>query len=155
MLTRSLYRLVFRPSASPVVLVDWGDLAEIPGLPWEQKVQVEPLLAAASAWFAARGNVNRTWRIQRVRGYASAQALHTGILAEDAALSALSGVTADFEVRVLTQPDPGGTITARTAARYVAARAAIASVQVETEQPLLRATWTYALQLGPLASAAP
>lgn len=153
MVALSLYRIVLRPSDPLLTIVDWGDMADIPAPPWTQQVQEDPLIGASWPYLRARGNVTRKWAITREIRYASAMALEAAVMSHDAALPI--GQTTDLDVRILAQPDPGGTVAARTIARWTCARAVLESVVPTKNLPALRVAYVYTVKITNLTPAAP
>jgi hypothetical protein len=149
----SILRIKLNPGSSALTLLDWGALVQPFSLPWEQSVEVDPLVGAAWSWMAAKGNIQRRIRFQTQVQHASIPAMFAYQLSADAAwASALGGQTYIMEIRVLAQPDPGGTEKARTSAVYRAAKSVLVGHVSEPVPVFLRTTHTFDLQCDSLVA---
>jgi len=96
---RSCWRVTWDPAGSPVILLAWNNLttAELE-IPWAQDVQVEPLVGSSWPAIIARGNVRREIRFSRLEAYSTAHELRAAVIACDAAVSALAGLTKPLDI---------------------------------------------------------
>ena len=150
MMMKSVMRIVFDPGgANELVLLDWGQLGEVPNLAWAQQVQSDQLIGADWASLAARGNVARAWTIVARETYGSAIQMTYEPLDHDADLPLR--IEAALHVRVLDlSADPEGTEAARTLKHYAAASAVIAGCTPNANPDTMSVDYTYSIQLGAL-----
>lgn len=149
----SILRIKFNPGSSAVTLLDWGARVQPFSLPWEQQIEVDPLVGAAWSWMAAKGNIQRRVRVVTQVQHATIPAMFAYQLSADAAMAtALGGQTYIMEVRVLAQPDPGGTEKARTSAAYRTTKAVLVGHTSDPDPVFLRTTHTFDIQCDSLVA---
>lgn len=142
----SIIRVVWDPAGTPLVAVDWGQLADFEALPWKQAVQTDSFIGANTQSPIARGNVQRMWSFSRRTDYDTVHALAAALLAADAAI--VPNKTAALHARVIKLPDPGGSESTRTQAHYIASAAVPEDVQFKPDWARMQLVTRYTFKIS-------
>ena len=110
---KSVWKITWDAAGTPWVMLTYGDETEAEiALPWRQEVRTPAVYGTGAAPFFPLGRVSRVFSFSVVeKKTATVHELRNAVLAGDAALTALAGVTKGLKIEV-----SGGAVYTTTAA---------------------------------------